>query len=134
MLSAVNKVTVIHNEYNVAVHSGGNALSNNDLCAAFGFFRKLCAKIGFRKKIQGRKAVVKNINRRVFDYGTRNGKALLLSSGKILARLVKLVVVSVFKSVHKGGKLRNISGLMNFIIRGVGLAHKNIILYCTGIY
>ena len=60
MLSAVNKVTVIHNEYNVAVHSGGNALSNNNLCAAFGFFRKLCAKIGFRKKIQGRKAVIKN--------------------------------------------------------------------------
>ena len=98
MLSAVNKVTVIHNEYNVAVHSGGNALSNNDLCAAFCFFRKLCAKIGFRKKIQGRKAVVKNINRRVFDYGTRNGKALLLSAGKIFTRLIKLVVCLLYTS------------------------------------
>ena len=98
MFSAVNKMPVIHNKNNIAAHGGGDPLGNYQLGAPCSFFRKLCAKVCFRKEVKGGKAVVKNINRSILDDCTSDGKPLFLPAGEVFARLIKLVVITVFKS------------------------------------
>ena len=70
-------------------------------------------------KIEGREAVVENINRRPLHQRPRNGKALLLAAGDIAASLGNFRIVPGFLILYKIDSLGNLRRLLKLIIRRV---------------
>ena len=91
MRAAVDEAAAVHDEDAVRAHGGGDALRHDDLRAPGDAPVQGSAQVFLRQEVQRGEAVVKNIDGRVLDDGTRDGKALLLAAGEVFARLPDLV-------------------------------------------
>ena len=101
----------------VCVQHSGDALCHNDNGSVIGLGFQCTAQGNIGLKVEGRKAVVEQINFGVLGNGACNGKALLLAAGHIGAALCNGALVALGLCVDELGGLRNGSSLFRI---GIG--------------
>ncbi len=82
MRSSLSYLTMLHNKDLICIFGGRNALSNNYLCAWEVEIAETFLNLFFRLKIDSRRCVIKDKDRRSYCKCSRKRNSLLLSTGK----------------------------------------------------
>ena len=133
MGAAVHQRAAVHDENHIAVHGGGHPLGDDQLGLPCKILVQGGAELRFRQEVQRGKAVVKNVDGRIFQQRTGNAQPLFLSAGQVLARLADHVVDTIREAVHEFSGLRDLQRFPDLHVPRLQPAHAHIVPDGAGI-
>ena len=115
----LNELTALENEDAVGVADGGEAVSDDDGCAADSDLFERALDEGLGLVVDRGGGLVEDQDGRVFENGARNGDALALSAGELLSALADDGVVAVRQGHDEVVRFGDLGGLDNLLVGGV---------------
>ena len=118
MLALGHDSAAVHDQNQVALLHGGDALGNNDFGGFGNFTGQGLPDGGVGASIHGGGRVVQNQNLRLFQQGTGNAQPLLLTAGDVGAALLNVGIVAIREGADKFIGTGQLAGTDAFFFAG----------------
>ena len=126
MLAEADDLAVLQDENLVGGFDGGDALGDLDDGDAFAPFADARAELLLRRAVESGCGIVQNQQPRLFQQGSRDGKALLLAARKRYAALPDDGLEAVFETGYELIGLRGLRDFDDLLVRRVRISPADV--------
>ncbi len=126
MLAEPDDFAILQDENLVGGFDGGDTLGDLDDGDAFAPFADARAELLLRRAGESGRGIVENQQPRLFQQGPRDGKALLLATGKRHAALPDDGIEAVFETGYEFIGLRGLGDFDDLFVRRVRIAPADV--------